>query len=148
MKRKHDHRDLDYMKFIEIFNTEDRKSARDYVKEHIPFNYDYFIKLVKRYTGYQYNKESKKFELLKATESQFISIDDLLNKPKDNATSIVASIPKAIYYKDPLDELNLDLLQDRLIELSKYIKIKSSTKSIEINLIRLREGGYDIELIS
>lgn len=148
MKRKHDHRDLDYMKFIEIFNTEGRRSARDYVKENIPFNYDYFIKLVKRYTGYQYNKESKKFELLKAAESQFMSIDDLLNKPKDNATSIVASIPKAIYYKDPIDELNLDLLQDRLIELSKYIKIKSSTKSIEINLIRLREGGYDIELIS
>ncbi|WP_160673118.1 hypothetical protein [Clostridium sp. C8-1-8] len=130
------------MKFIEIFNTKGRRSARNYVKENIPFNYDYFIKLVKRYTGYQYNKESKKFELLKAAESQFMSIDALLNKPKD-----IESIPKAIYYKDPLDELNLDLLRDSLIELSKYIKIKSSTKSIEINLIRLRKGGYHIELI-
>lgn len=138
------HKDLDYMKFIDIFNNEGRSIARSYVKDNIPFKYDYFIKLVKKYTGYEYNKRLKKFETHSPTEESFMSIDDLLNKSKEDATDVVASIPKKIYYKDPMDELNIDILQDRLIEISKYIKISQSTKTIEINMIRLRESGYDI----
>lgn len=146
MKPKHQHKDLDYMKFIDIFNNEGRTPARNYVKEHIPFHYDYFVKLVKRYTGYEYNRYLKKFEIPSRDEETFMSIDDLLNKPKDDATDVVASIPKKIYYKDPIDELNIDILQDRLVEISKYIKISQSTKTIEINMIRLRESGYDIAI--
>lgn len=146
MEPKPQHKDLDYMKFIDIFNNEGRTLARNYVKENIPFHYDYFVKLVKRYTGYEYNRNLKKFELPSPAEEAFMSIDDLLNKSKEDATDVVASIPKKIYYKDPIDELNIDILQDRLIELSKYIKISQSTKTIEINMSRLRESGYDISV--
>lgn len=144
MEPKPQHKDLDYMKFIDIFNNEGRSIARNYVKDNIPFHYDYFVKLVKRYTGYEYNRSLKKFERPSPDEEAFMSIDDLLNKSKEDATDVVASIPKKIYYKDPFDELNIDILQDRLIEISKYIKISQSTKTIEINMIRLRESGYDI----
>lgn len=34
-----------------------------------------------------------------------------------------------------MDTLNIDLLQDKLLELSKYIKIMSSYKTIDINII-------------
>ena len=144
MEPKPQHKDLDYMKFIDIFNNEGRSIARNYVKDNITFHYDYFVKLVKRYTGYEYNRSLKKFEIPSPDEEAFMSIDDLLNKSKEDATDVVASIPKKIYYKDPIDELNIDILQDRLIEISKYIKISQSTKTIEINMIRLRESGYDI----
>lgn len=144
MEPKPQHKDLDYMKFIDIFNNEGRSIARNYVKDNIPFHYDYFVKLVKRYTGYEYNRSLKKFEIPSPAEEAFMSIDDLLNKSKEDATDVVASIPKKVYYKDPIDELNIDILQDRLIEISKYIKISQSTKTIEINIIRLRESGYDI----
>lgn len=146
MELKPQHKDLDYMKFIDIFNNEGRVAARNYVKENIPFHYDYFVKLVKRYTGYQYNRNLKKFEVPSSVEETFMSMDDLLSKSKEDATDIVASLPKKIYYKDPIDELNIDILQDRLIELSKYIKISQSTKTIEINMSRLRESGYDISV--
>lgn len=75
-----------------------------------------------------------------------MSIDDLLNKSKEDATDVVASIPKKIYYKEQIDELNIDIFQDRLIELSKYIKISQSTKTIEINMICLLESGYHISV--
>lgn len=145
-KLKPQHKDLDYMKFIDIFNNEGRTTARKYVKDNIPFHYDYFVKLVKRYTGYEYNRSLKKFEMPSTAEDAFMSIDDLLNKSNEDATAVVASLPKNIYYKDPIDELNIDILQDRLVELSKYIKISQSTKTIEINMIRLRESGYDISV--
>lgn len=145
---KHSHKDLDYKKFIHIFNTEGKKAAKEFVLSTTSFNYDYYIKLLKKYTGYVYNRQMKRYEQPSDESDAFISIDDLLSKGKNDATPIVASFPEKLYCKDPIDALNIDLLQDRLMELSKYIKIAPSAKTIEINLIRLRESGYDVSIIN
>lgn len=145
---KQEHTNLDFIKFIDIFNTEGKKPAKEFVASATNINYDYFVRLLKKYTGYVYNRHLKKYELPSNDESHFISMDNLLNKDTGDATKIVASIPEKIYYKDPVDTLNIDILQDRLIELSKYIKISQNSKTIEVNLARLRESGYDINVIN
>lgn len=145
---KQNHKDLDFEKFIHIFNTEGKKAAKEFVSLNTSINYDYFVRLLKKYTGYVYNRTFKRYELPTTIETPFISIEDLFNKDNDDATKIVASIPKKIHYKDPIDALNIDILQDRLIELSKYITISQSSKTIEINLVRLRENSYDIDVIN
>ncbi len=72
-----------------------------------------------------------------------------LYKVKDiEATKIIASIPEKVYYKNPLDSLTVDLLQDRILEIAKFIKIYPSSKTINININRLRDSGYDIKLIN
>ena len=145
---KHSNKDLDYKKFIHIFNTEGKKAAKEFVLSTTSFNYDYYIKLLKKYTGYVYNRQMKRYEQPSNESDAFISIDDLLSKGKNDATPIVASIPEKLYCKNPIDALNIDLLQDRLMELSKYIKIAPSAKTIEINIISLRESGYDVSMIN
>ncbi|WML34353.1 hypothetical protein [Clostridium sp. OS1-26] len=142
-----EHKDLDFNKFIHIFNTEGKKAAKEFVSTIADINYDYFVRLLKKYTGYVYNRSFKRYEIPSNDEHTFISMNDLFNKDKGDATKVVASIPEKIYYKDPVDILNIDILQDRLIELSKYIKISQSTKNIEINLARLRENGYNVDVI-
>ncbi|MBI6873433.1 hypothetical protein [Clostridium aciditolerans] len=143
-----EHKDLDFNKFIRIFNTEGKKAAKEFVSTIADINYDYFGRLLKKYTGYVYNRSFKRYEIPSNDEHTFISMNDLLNKDKGDATKVVASIPEKIYYKDPVDTLNIDILQDRLIELSKYIKISQSTKNIEINLARLRENDYNVDVIN
>lgn len=145
---KHDHKDLDYEKFIHIFNNEGKKAAKEFVANTTSINYDYFVRLLKKYTNYVYNRPFKRYELSSEESSTFMSMDDLINKGKDDATKVIASIPEKVYYKDPIDTLNIDILQDRLIEISKYIKISQSTKSIEINMGRLRESEYDLSVIN
>lgn len=145
---KHDHKDLDYEKFIHIFNNEGKKAAKEFVANTTSINYDYFVRLLKKYTNYVYNRPFKRYELSSEGSSTFMSMDDLINKGKDDATKVVVSIPEKVYYKDSIDALNIDILQDRLIEISKYIKISQSTKSIEINMCRLRESGYDLSVIN
>lgn len=145
---KYTHKDLEFEKFVHIFNTEGKSAAKQFVSSISNINYDYFVKLLKQYKGYIYNRNLKRYELPSNDESPFISIDDLFNKEKDDATKLVASIPEKIYYKDPSDSLTIDILQDRLMELSKYIKINQSSKTIEINLERLRESGYDVNVIN
>ncbi|GAA0761850.1 hypothetical protein [Clostridium sartagoforme] len=145
---KPDHKDLDYEKFIHIFNNEGKKAAKEFVANTTSINYDYFVRLLKKYTNYVYNRTFKRYELSADESSTFMSMDDLINKGKDDATKVAESFPEKVYYKDPIAELNIDILQDRLIEISKYIKISQSTKSIEINMGRLRESGYDLSVIS
>ncbi|WP_283591985.1 hypothetical protein [Clostridium butanoliproducens] len=145
---KHDYKSLDFQQFIHIFNTEGKKAAREFVSLNTDIKYDYFVRLLKKHTGYVYNRPIKKYELQTTDDSTFISMDELFKKDKDDATQFVASLSEKIYYKDPTDALNIDILQDRLIELSKYIKISQSSKTIEINLEHLRENGYDINVIN
>lgn len=142
------HKNLDYKGFIHVFNTDGKKAAKDFAATITELNYDHFVRLLKKYTGYMYNRTIKKYELPSTDESAFISIDNLLNKDSEGATKLVASLSEKIYYKDPVDILNMDLLQDRLLELSNYINISQSAKTIEINFSRLREAGYDIRVIN
>ncbi|MEG0309204.1 MAG: hypothetical protein RR636_14775 [Clostridium sp.] len=73
---------------------------------------------------------------------------DQLCKPNNTeATQIVASVPEKVYYSNPMDLLTIDLLQDRLLELTKFIKISISSKTINIDINQLRDSGYDIQLI-
>lgn len=145
---KDTHRDLDYKGFINTFNTNGKKAAKEFISTYTDLNYDHFVRLLKKYTGYIYNRNIRKYELPSKDDAQFISMDSLLNKDNRDATKIVASLPEKIYYKDPIDTLNIELLQDRLLELSNYIKISQSSKTIEINLARLREASYDINVIN
>lgn len=145
---KDTHKDLDYKEFINIFNTNGKKAAKEFISNYTDLNYDHFVRLLKKYTGYVYNRNIRKYELPLKDDAQFISMDSLLNKDNRDATKIVASLPEKIYYKDPIDTLNIELLQDRLLELSNYIKISQSSKTIEINLVRLREASYDINVIN
>lgn len=146
MRLKSQYKDLDYMKFIEIFNNEGKDEAKRYIKDSSPVSYPYFVRLLKENSGYQYNRILRKYEPVQPSSEPFMSIDDLLTKPKNDATTVVASIPQKIYYKDPIDEMNLDIFQDRLIEISKYIRLSQSNKTIEINMNRLRDSGYDITI--
>lgn len=76
-----------------------------------------------------------------------MSMEQLCKVKDTEATKIVASMPEKVYYKNPMDSLTVDLLQDRLLEIAKFIKICPSSKTINININRLRDSGYDIKLI-
>lgn len=142
------HKNLDFEKFINIFNSQGKKAAKEFVLNVTTFNYDYYVKLLKKYTGYIYNRPLKKYEKIIDDSNTFMSMDDLLGKGNSDATEVVASIPQKVYINDPANSLIIDLYQDRLMELSKYIKITTSTKTIEINTTRLRDSGYDINIIN
>lgn len=144
---KVNYRELEYDKFVQIFNIEGKVAAREFVSNNTNIKYNYFVKLLRKHTKYIYNRLLKKYELSNDESDTFLSMDDLIKKNKDDATTIVASLPEKVYYKEPLNDLYIDIFQDRLLELSKYITISQSAKNIKINLHRLRESGYDIDII-
>lgn len=142
---KVDYRNLEFDKFVQVFNIEGKIAAREFVTNNTNIKYNYFVKLLRKHTKYIYNRILKKYEISNDDLDTFLSMDDLINKSTEDATTHVASVPEKIYYKDPIDVLHMDMFQDRLTELSKYITINQSAKSIKIDLQCLR--GYKIEVI-
>lgn len=147
MKRSNE-RNVDYEKFIEIFNSQGKDAAKEFLDENYSLKYDYAVRFLKKETNYRFNRNTRKYYLVTQEDMQFLSIDKLLEHKNEEAANIVASIPEKVYYKDPIVSLTLDLYQDRLAELSKFITISLSSKTVEINLISLREIGYDINVIN
>lgn len=138
---------VDFEKFVHIFNTEGKEASEEFLSTTYGAKYPNTIRLLKQYTNYRYNRGIKKYELRSDESSDFISMDQLCEPSNIEATKVVASIPEKVYYSNPMDLLTIDLLQDRLLELTKFIKISISSKTINIDVNQLRDSGYDIQII-
>lgn len=138
---------IDLEKFVHIFNTEGKEASEDFLSTTYGAKYANTIRLLKQNTKYRYNRGLKKYILSHNETSDFISMEQLCETNNAEATKIVASIPEKVYYSNPMDLLTIDLLQDRLLEITKFIKISVSSKTINIDVNQLRDSGYDIQLI-
>ncbi|WP_346939239.1 hypothetical protein [uncultured Clostridium sp.] len=138
---------IDFEKFVHIFNTEGKEASEEFLATTYGAKYPNTIRLLKQSTNYRYNRGIKKYELRHDEGSDFISMEQLCEQNNAKATKVVASIPEKVYYSNPMDSLTIDLLQDRLLELTKFIKISVSSKTINIDINQLRDSGYDIQLI-
>lgn len=139
---------IDFDKLVHIFNTEGKESAVEFLSSTYGVEYATTIRLLRKNTNYRFNKSTRKYEELSNDNLDFMSMEQLCKVKDTEATKIVASVPEKVYCKDPMDSLTLDLEQDRLLEMAKFIKISPSSKTINININRLRDSGYDIELIN
>ncbi|MEG0309226.1 MAG: hypothetical protein RR636_14885 [Clostridium sp.] len=122
---------IDFEKFVQVFNTEGKEASEEFLSTTYGAKYANTIRLLKQYTNYRYNRGIKKYILSHDESSDFISMDQLCKPNNTEATQIVASVPEKVYYSNPMDLLTIDLLQDRLLELTKFIKISISSKTIE-----------------
>lgn len=140
--------DIDFDKLVHIFNTEGKVAAEEFLSSTYGVRYENTMRLLKKNSNYRFNRGKRKYETGSEDVTDFISMEQLCQSKSTDATKIVASLPEKVYYKNPIDELTIDLLQDRLLEVIKFIKISPSSKTINININHLRDSGYDIELIN
>lgn len=137
-------------KAIEIFNEEGRLTALNFVENNYGMKYRDFVTLVRKRGNYTYNKNTRKYEtsITVTGEAQFLSLDNLFGakiEAKSKANQVTTEFTPL--NNAATDSLMVDLFQDRFLELSKYIKIRQSSKEIQINLDSLKKDGYRINLL-
>lgn len=130
---------------ITIINTKGHKHASQLVTQKYGMSYQAFRNRVNREGKYSYNRALKKYELIEGQSCEFLSIEELTLKRKvshvDVATAINQNQPDAIEY------LLQDLIKDRLLEYSNFIRLDRHTKQVCINLSYLKSQGYQIEML-
>lgn len=140
--------DIDFEKVIEIFNSSGKESAKEYIWETYGVKYDFVQRQIYKQTSYIFNKSTRKYELSDKPNEPFLSMDELCNK------SIEPSINEDNYSKEvnnPYDlefqNLIVDMMKDRLCELTKFISIDQGRKNIVINLKSLETNGYNLKVL-
>ncbi len=134
----------DYEKIANLYNESGDKATMEYIGENYGIKAPRGVLMrIKKYPGFSYDAENKKIIIPKATEGEiFMGIDELCNKktsPRKVASdSEVRDISIEMLYKE--------LMQEKLMEISKYIKLNRYSNTVIIDRTSLSIDGYQITI--
>lgn len=129
-----------------IYNENGRQALYEHLEEKYNISNPFFVlKRMKSKDWLNYDKEQDLFLLdsgLDNAEELFMSMDELCSpmrlKHVNEPARMISSKSEA------MEQLIQELLGDRLLELDKYIKIDSVSKTIFIDKTSLANDGYHI----
>lgn len=142
-------KNIDIQKVIDIFNTEGKRAAAEFTEIEYNIPYTTVQRRIKEETNYSFNRNTRKYEI-RDKEAAFMTLEELCkDKPKT-----VRTINEDRSNFDPNPHLNenifkdliVNLMKDKMQEMSKYIHLEQSTKLVLISLKKLEESGYKVVL--
>jgi len=129
--------------FVEIYNSQGKDAAIEYVAQKCNMDYVLFQRNMRKQSTYVYDRSTKKFKV-QDNENQFMSLEELCNtKPVSTKKD---SISNNNWGKIYFDKIVVDLMKDRLSEISKYIFFEQSSKEIQIDSKSLQRDGYTLSI--
>ena len=130
---------------VEVYNREGKTSAYDMIRNRYGVKNPFFvINRIKKCGKYTYDSENDRFSdaELDAADHVFMNLDELCGtivpEAAENAGSIEDSRPAA------MERLVHELISDRLMMLSRYITLDSSSRTMMIDQSSLSADGYRI----
>ncbi len=134
-----------FPEIVEQYNSGGKTSAYDYLRRKYGIKHPYFVMNRIRECGqYQYDPDTDQFSKAdkSTTDSVFMDLDELCGTTvamaESQAETVVDTRPAA------MEKLVHELISDRLLTLSRYITLDSSTRTILIDQTSLSEDGYQV----
>lgn len=135
----------DYENIVQVFNELGNKAALEYLQQNFGVKYPRdVITRIKKTPGYSYDPVTKKINigLTEPEEAIFMDIDELCNPLSTNNTEVESSV------EIPADlNINIiyqELLQEKFLELTKYVKLNRYLNTINIDKSALIANGYHV----
>lgn len=134
----------DYEYIANIFNESGDKAAQEYIAttygNKAPRG---VISRIKKAPGFKYDEVNKKIIKVDLTEEKiFIGLDELCNNTDSNKGESTLSNDTAI---KNIESLYMGLMQEKLLELMKYVRINHYSKTISIDNSALTTDGYIVK---
>ena len=134
-----------FPEIINIYNHDGKTAAYDVLRSRYGIKQPYFVMRRIRQCGqYHYDPKLDQFTSAAASISDdvFINLDDLCS----TAVVKTKAIPEAVVESRPgaMEKLVHELISDRLLTLSQYITLDSSTRTILIDQTSLASDGYHV----
>lgn len=134
-----------FPEIIEQYNSGGKTAAYDYLRSKYGIKHPYFvINRIRECGKYKYDPDTDQFSKADKSmdDSVFMDLDELCG------TSVFAAERPAKTVLDTrpvaMEKLVHELISDRLLTLSRYITLDSSTRTILIDQTSLSEDGYQI----
>lgn len=127
---------------VDVYNREGKTSAYDMIRNRYGVKNPFFvINRIKKCGKYTYDPENDRFSAAEsdAANRVFMDLDELCGTiVPETAGTIEDSRPAA------MERLVHELISDRLMMLSRYITLDSSSRTIMIDQSSLSADGYRI----
>lgn len=139
----------DYAKIVKVHNESGMKAAMEYIRENYGNKYPRdVITRIKKSSGYSYDVTTKKITACNESDEKtiFMDIDELCkgsvySKSEPAATTFVGDTQKPA-----IEMLYYELMQEKFLELSKYIRLNRYLNTISIDKTALIADGYQISI--
>ena len=134
-----------FSKIIEQYNSGGKTAAYDYLRSENGIKHPYFvINRIKKCGKYLYDANTDHFSGINTSvaDGVFMDLDELCG------TTALAAVrqpdPAADTRPAAMEKLVHELISDRLLTLSRYITLDSSTRTILIDQTSLSADGYQV----
>ena len=130
---------------IDRYNNEGKTAAYDYLRSNFGIKHPYFVmNRIKSCGRYVYDSEGDKFLGTETdpAENVFMDLDQLCGSPMVRTSPVSEAM--AGTRPAAMEKLVHELISDRLLTLSRYIVLDSSTRTIIIDRSSLASDGYQI----
>lgn len=135
----------DYENIVQVFNESGNKAALEYLQQNFGVKYPRDVMTrIKKTPGYSYDPVTKKIYigLTEPEEVIFMDIDELCNPLSTNNIEVESSaeIPADLN----INIIYQELLQEKFLELTKYVKLNRYLNTINIDKSSLIANGYHV----
>ncbi|AKL95820.1 hypothetical protein CACET_c23740 [Clostridium aceticum] len=137
----------DYKKIVKIYNESGNEAAIEYISQNFGIKSPKGVLLrIKKAPGFIYDEINNKINIATKEESLFMGIDELCTNPA--IREVTPDPTQKVYYQldSTLESLYKELMQEKLIELTKYVKLDRTTNTIHIDKTTLLADGYHMAI--
>lgn len=138
-------KDDNLAQIAQVYNEKGRNAAYELIDTYGIKQPYAVMKRIKKHPDYTYDKVNDFYKYQKKSESEeiFMSIEELCSPlPENSRYSENREVMKT--RTTEMENLIQELLGDRLLELSKYITLESSSKTMIIDQTSIKNAGYQI----
>lgn len=135
------------IKVVQIYNDEGRSAAYDFLRNQYSVKNPYFvIKRISNDPRFEYDQEKDHFLIHSQVDPSdvFISMEELCSPVVTEHYQPSEKQKMSGSRSAQMEKLIQELLGDRLLELTKYISLDSSSKTMMIDHTSLESAGYRI----
>ncbi len=135
----------DFPAIIEIYNRDGRKAAYDHIKATWGLKKPYFVlNRIINDPDYHYNKDKDSFEPAgaDAEDEIFMSMEELCRETNLSNPAVETKRMTSV----SMEKLVQTLISDRLLELSRYITLEMSSRTINVDVTSMKADGYQVTM--
>ena len=134
-----------FPEIVKVYNSQGKTAAFDMIRSKYGIKRPYFvIRRIKRSDNYEYDEETDRFSggPISTADGVFMNLDELCGvRTEDYAGTSADSSEKQL---PAMEKLVNELINDRLLTLSRYISLDTSSRTVLIDQSSLVTDGYRI----
>ena len=134
----------DFPAIIEIYNSKGRLAANAYIRESYGIKTPWSVmKRIRKAPGFEYDAEEDRFKSTdgRSDESIFMSMSELCGNRGNTSVSADHAASRA---SASMEKLVHEFISDRLLELSRYVTLETSSRTILIDRTSMQADGYKV----